>query len=101
AVLTSLSTLSLHDALPIFYPPVGLALLLIMTVIALAASGVQVVMAGIRGRHRAPPAADRSLLHYDSDDQSLLAHDGIWKRGSWRSEEHTSELQSRENLVCR
>lgn len=68
------------------YPPVGLALLLIMTVIALAASGVQVVMAGIRGRHRAPPAADRSLLHYDSDDQSLLAHDGIWKRGSWFSD---------------
>src|SRR5690606_42002476 len=24
-----------------------------------------------------------------------------WRRGSSRSEEHTSELQSRENLVCR
>src|SRR5690606_40326813 len=24
-----------------------------------------------------------------------------WSRFTWRSEEHTSELQSRENLVCR
>src|SRR5690606_39803720 len=24
-----------------------------------------------------------------------------WKQPGWRSEEHTSELQSRENLVCR
>src|SRR5436309_5494735 len=25
----------------------------------------------------------------------------FWMMTSWRSEEHTSELQSRENLVCR
>src|SRR5690606_42150420 len=25
----------------------------------------------------------------------------VGRRGRWRSEEHTSELQSRENLVCR
>src|SRR5207302_8983074 len=24
-----------------------------------------------------------------------------WNQATWRSEEHTSELQSRENLVCR
>src|SRR5690606_41736889 len=25
----------------------------------------------------------------------------LWQTSGWRSEEHTSELQSRENLVCR
>jgi uncharacterized membrane protein HdeD (DUF308 family) len=69
-----------------FYPPVGLALILIMTVIALAVSGIQVIMAGIRGRGRATPDAGRPISHYDSDDQKLLAHSGIWKRGSWFSD---------------
>src|SRR5699024_11847323 len=30
-----------------------------------------------------------------------LAADGIFGKNSWRSEEHTSELQSRFDLVCR
>src|SRR5690606_41549634 len=32
---------------------------------------------------------------------AVLAHDATSKPGRGRSEEHTSELQSRENLVCR
>src|SRR5207302_8452894 len=31
----------------------------------------------------------------------VLLSDGLWNRRYGRSEEHTSELQSRENLVCR
>src|SRR5256886_6459188 len=27
--------------------------------------------------------------------------EGLWLEGHWRSEEHTSELQSQSNLVCR
>src|SRR5690606_39338946 len=34
-------------------------------------------------------------------DLRLGAHDALRQRGGRRSEEHTSELQSRENLVCR
>src|SRR5690606_19160094 len=55
--------------------------------------------------HRAPPARQRA----HTPDQGGLAGtpqgaaSGRMKRGLWllRSEEHTSELQSRENLVCR
>src|SRR5690606_41460332 len=42
------------------------------------------------------PAADRALL---APAPPALRHTG--RGGSARSEEHTSELQSRENLVCR
>src|SRR5436309_12462046 len=58
-----ISTLSLHDALPILVPPSG--------------SPAQ------SSTRSAPP---RSAFLADSTE---------------RSEEHTSELQSRENLVCR
>src|SRR5690606_41723673 len=39
-----------------------------------------------------------SLLDKDKDMNDLKE---CLKQLSWRSEEHTSELQSRENLVCR
>ena len=44
-VITSLSLLVL------VYPKFGLALLLVMTAIALAVSGIQIILAGLRGRH--------------------------------------------------
>src|SRR3712207_9578196 len=63
---TEIYTLSLHDALPIFYRPIG------------AAEFALLVRSGFRefpGRLSAQPI--------------------------FRSEEHTSELQSRQYLVCR
>src|SRR3712207_7033436 len=40
--------------------------------------------------HRAAESAD-----------GLLLNPGAWTHYSWRSEEHTSELQSRQYIVCR
>src|SRR5690606_39917407 len=88
-------SLSLHDALPISFPwgmlltgAIGLSLLV------LAISGLFFHRYFIKDlftlRRRAP---------------KLLSRDLHAVAGSWllpfRSEEHTSELQSRENLVCR
>src|SRR5690606_42022304 len=36
----------------------------------------------------------------DPDEGGFSARN-MWRNGNGRSEEHTSELQSRENLVCR
>src|SRR5690606_41781191 len=71
-------TLSLHDALPIFR-----ATLADLSVVADAVVGAALSTAGKRGGS----AADRLDTQID--------------RIRTRSEEHTSELQSRENLVCR
>src|SRR5690606_40547505 len=38
---------------------------------------------------------------WDADQQPLYPYDGDRRFERERSEEHTSELQSRENLVCR
>src|SRR5205085_12436562 len=61
-----LSTLSLHDALPIFPPGAWFA------------------------SHAQKPYAESSI-----------ARDTVYTYGFCRSEEHTSELQSQSNLVCR
>src|SRR5690606_41098493 len=91
---TSIRTLSLHDALPI-YPKQILAL---VTLYESCEIRVRRVMIDLNVR-------DITLIR--------LINDGF-RRGSevarevletgyiqFRSEEHTSELQSRENLVCR
>src|SRR5690606_39490684 len=74
-------TLSLHDALPI-YPQAG-------------AGGEQV--AGERG------GLGDDVFAVVEDEQQLLVGErgGEPPHEAGRSEEHTSELQSRENLVCR
>src|SRR5690606_40152471 len=36
-----------------------------------------------------------------SPRQTFVEHEALYSGGRLRSEEHTSELQSRENLVCR
>src|SRR5690606_42014105 len=88
---TQIYTLSLHDALPIWcshrrhrrrWPP-------------------RTAHRPRRERHAAPHALSCSLQR-----QPLAAHPSLHRprrAGPWcaRSEEHTSELQSRENLVCR
>src|SRR5690606_41678357 len=74
-------TLSLHDALPIF----------------LADHEVVAIQDGITGANK----ADAHLAHvqygrdYEADEVVDI------RTVVERSEEHTSELQSRENLVCR
>src|SRR2546427_9362504 len=72
---TEIYTLSLHDALPISPPrqPGG-------AVLARARPGARA--------HGAAPGAPRAAR-------------GARGRGRRRSEEHTSELQSQSNLVCR
>src|SRR2546430_15977703 len=70
---TEIYTLSLHDALPILHGPLA-ALLLGSGLVGLRRAGGEPV--------------DRAL------------HD-LCARPASRSEEHTSELQSQSNLVCR
>src|SRR5690606_41564816 len=92
AVLTLLYTLSLHDALPIFG---GIEML--------SDDGIDAV-AGDHdaGANRLDRPARRSLAETDRHALIVLldAH-AFAIREHARSEEHTSELQSRENLVCR
>src|SRR5690606_42077630 len=80
AATTEIYTLSLHDALPI----------------SGAGRGAGRARAVVDGRGRAGPGARAT---------GAAAPVGAGARGSRpgprRSEEHTSELQSRENLVCR
>src|SRR5207302_10063719 len=81
----SIYTLSLHDALPIF-----------------AAGFVLLQSARIRVR---PPArqlpAARWCLSPPSAPSRRREPRSVARVRATRSEEHTSELQSRENLVCR
>src|SRR3712207_7487991 len=87
---TEIYTLSLHDALPIFMPSVSYA----FNEHHLDFPGT----ISVRGE---------TFIQYVSDIGRSLAHHGFRKillvngHGSNRSEEHTSELQSRQYLVCR
>src|SRR3712207_7236158 len=77
---TEIYTLSLHDALPIWRVH--------------GAAGVPVLE---------PGAADVGVLlqHLERDAELLQADRGAQAAEAGRSEEHTSELQSRQYLVCR
>src|SRR5690606_42098410 len=84
--------LPLHDALPIYRPP---------------APSVEVVHRRVRVPHHSPfvrkHAGRGGLAHADGPGQAQNDHVSSsfrWAKTT-RSEEHTSELQSRENLVCR
>src|SRR5690606_40379251 len=83
---TALYTLSLHDALPIY----GRALRRPVR------TGFIIDVNDVNVRHRAELArqtGNKRGGHIAAADES--------NRKILRSEEHTSELQSRENLVCR
>src|SRR5690606_41328659 len=71
-------TLSLHDALPICREPLLLH----------------------RGQHADPGRAPRHRARHGNRPRQGADPDRR-RRTPRRSEEHTSELQSRENLVCR
>src|SRR3712207_7026822 len=81
---TEIYTLSLHDALPILPP---------LVVVALAAAAVPWAKAGI----------EPILQHKeDAREAGFYPVDPIYPFfRDRRSEEHTSELQSRQYLVCR
>src|SRR5690606_41368772 len=83
---TFFSTLSLHDALPISF-----------AVAALLLHGLQQTVLPV-------PEIEGDLV-FGQDRQGILGIGAgdikIEHRAIARSEEHTSELQSRENLVCR
>src|SRR2546428_9371895 len=70
---TEIYTLSLHDALPISLP-----LVLILLIV-----GYQII-----------------VRFFPIDIDTVQAADSVLSE-RWRSEEHTSELQSRSDLVCR
>ena len=84
-LITSLAILVLA------YPPLGIALLLIMTVIALAVSGIQIILAGLRGRRKAlsQRQVEESLTRASAVEQESSAEGrkGIWKGGSWFRDE--------------
>src|SRR5690606_41886640 len=95
---TEFSPLSLHDALPIYLDtvagelPVGFDGERFRGRGAIDAKGPAVaLLAGVRAARRRSPALGR--------DTGVLIQAVSGEEG--RSEEHTSELQSRENLVCR
>src|SRR3712207_6923037 len=76
---TEIYTLSLHDALPIF-----LSLVLLPS------------PAQAEGDWEITPGSEDAL---ERGLEWLARNQG--PQGNWRSEEHTSELQSRQYLVCR
>jgi hypothetical protein len=72
------------------FPQLGLAILLIMTAVALAVSGIHVIIAGIRGS-RSRPDSSMTLAKtapegekYQQQQQQLnINGKSIWKNGSW------------------
>src|SRR3712207_8349271 len=75
---TEIYTLSLHDALPI-------CAALVLTDVRMPGGGPEVVRRLVALPHRPVVAAFSAQADH----------------ATWRSEEHTSELQSRQYLVCR
>src|SRR3712207_8509962 len=82
---TEIYTLSLHDALPIFMPR------------ATAMMGVPTFYVRLLQHPGLARDATSGMRLFVSGSAPLLAE----THREWRSEEHTSELQSRQYLVCR
>src|SRR5690606_41895744 len=98
---TQIYTLSLHDALPI-YTDLGLE----RTTTILSGVGPRMMsrssMAiGILDFRRPPTTMDGSMTSTTIFRPNGRPPGGTLLLPVSRSEEHTSELQSRENLVCR
>src|SRR5690606_42076294 len=91
--------LSLHDALPIFGSASGATGAASVTTGALAAAS----SASFCRRSASRLRRRTSRGSFGARPVLLTGAAGAWvsTSASTRSEEHTSELQSRENLVCR
>src|SRR5690625_6996697 len=88
---TELHTLSLHDALPILRHPLSEIEMVSFHVDEDTAAARKVVARAMQDDGQARQQADElDLLWFDVPERAAL-----------RSEEHTSELQSRGHLVCR
>src|SRR5690606_42068417 len=97
---TDVDTLSLHDALPICAAGVAQR----HATWQPGSAGERAVARDLRNDGVADAGRPGGLSVPRGEE--LLAADRIRPRArraraGWRSEEHTSELQSRENLVCR
>src|SRR5690606_40457483 len=92
--------LSLHDALPIslrmIYGPDAAWTPPVLTCSGLTGAGLDTVWQQLM-RHR-EQLVESGELEARRQQQQV---DWVWAMVRDRSEEHTSELQSRENLVCR
>jgi uncharacterized membrane protein HdeD (DUF308 family) len=71
------------------YPRLGIVLLILMTAVALAVSGIHVIIAGIRGR-RSHPDSSMNLSRTAAENEEYLQQQrlnnngkSIWKNGSW------------------
>src|SRR5439155_15087723 len=95
---TEIYTLSLHDALPICSSAWSTLprLVLFATVFAVGRGST-------RWRLKSSSATTRPRSPRDRERKRWRRYENISLRfsGSYRSEEHTSELQSRGHLVCR
>src|SRR5690606_41923615 len=98
-VSVGISTLSLHDALPILAPALAAAPAWAQHTV-IQAENVRYEYAQVL---RAEPVYQtlRATGMVERCEQSTLVDPEAGDERRGRSEEHTSELQSRENLVCR
>src|SRR5207249_11520657 len=90
--LSHIYTLSLHDALPILLP---------FTVVAVAVVFVAAYAFVSDLNAQAPSKPTPHLGDGRPDLNGTWDKGGVGLDGACRSEEHTSELQSRFDLVCR
>jgi len=67
-------------------PKLGLILLLVMTTIALAVSGIQIILAAMRSR-RKQRRGDTLAKAVSEQESSAELREGIWKSGSWFRDE--------------
>src|SRR5690606_41680004 len=90
------STLSLHDALPILFAAMGMGFLALPLAMPSTAQADDFKIHLNLGGWGAP-------TYYAPAPQRVVYREVAPRRVVYvsRSEEHTSELQSRENLVCR
>src|SRR5690606_40980028 len=97
---TYLYTLSLHDALPIWFPILHRFhhTYLHHQLLLRWAQYKEQTDDGLHPVHRQPRQDHYHLLVHDLHQDRILPYH---TSSCLRSEEHTSELQSRENLVCR
>src|SRR5207249_5723026 len=94
---TALSPLSLHDALPIWLPARLLRLLFVVET-----REVRHRLPICVGRDGADVDVGRTRVELAFEEQLELARARVaLEEQAARSEEHTSELQSRFDLVCR